>query len=411
MRQKTKKIIEISVVGLICFFIIALPLVAGTKSYPLTVIEGNSMYPYLQNGDLVYYTKIDASNIPNGTLIVFTQSNTGMSLLDGLINPVVIHRVIDQVIQADGTAYYRTKGDNNELADSALVKQDHVLGSASSSIPKVGLILLFLKSPQGLITVIGFIVIGYLSIYEFNRRQEKKKNAFIGAVAQRALNGEISNELFKKIESIVKYADNLEENGLTDHDSFALAEWVKKDGIEQKWKIQTVKCNQSPSNAIKITGDKDWSITLCEDYKAPKEISITNEIEQKITSDKFNVLLLEAIDETFDSIGVTFKENNYRHLEKEFTIKKEEIPLRIDDFTFALETLLGQAAKHVEELIIEYLDTKIKCNTDRETAERNLQDHIKLLKRTLELDNEKIRKEENNKYPIIQHTTKTNSDQ
>ena len=208
----TKKRIGIILLVVIFSGLVLLPLSADTSSYPLAIVDGSSMYPTLQNGDIVYFHSVaNASSIANGTIIVFVQGNTG-SLFDGLVRPVVIHRVVGEVIQADGYVNYVTKGDNNDVNDPFLTRSDHVLGIASQSIPKVGLLILFLKSPQGLIATIGIISLAYLSMYEIDRKNDKKKEKFLGSLAKKVLNGYLSNEQFRKLELAVNTLTSLSGN-------------------------------------------------------------------------------------------------------------------------------------------------------------------------------------------------------
>ena len=114
----TKKKLELLLIVLVVLGIILLPVYARTGSYPLAIVTGISMYPTLQNGDIVYYhSATDAANIPNGTIIVFVQDNAGNSFLDGLVRPVVIHRIVGEITQGDGQKCYETKGDNNDVKD------------------------------------------------------------------------------------------------------------------------------------------------------------------------------------------------------------------------------------------------------------------------------------------------------
>jgi hypothetical protein len=117
-------------------------------------------------------------------------------------------------VQADGTICYQTKGDNNNLIDPSLVKQDHVLGELSQTIPKVGLALLFVQSPQGLIAIIGMITIVYLSSFESKRREDKTRKALVGVLAEKTLNGALSYELFQKFEMSINYYNEIDRNQL-----------------------------------------------------------------------------------------------------------------------------------------------------------------------------------------------------
>lgn len=73
----------------------------------LGTIEGPSMEPLFQTGDLVVIIKSELNNIKPGDIIVFRKKNE---------NGFVIHRVI-QVINLRNATYYVTKGDNNSLPD------------------------------------------------------------------------------------------------------------------------------------------------------------------------------------------------------------------------------------------------------------------------------------------------------
>lgn len=75
--------------------------------------------------------------------------------------------------------------------------------------------------------------------------------------------------------------------------------------------------------------------------------------KQKTPKEKFNSAITETIDESFSSFSNLDKEAAYRHLEKDFKIKKEEIPLKIEGFADAIEQMFGIASKLVEIRMIE----------------------------------------------------------
>jgi len=77
---------------------------------------------------------------------------------------------------------------------------------------------------------------------------------------------------------------------------------------------------------------------------------------------KFETILLEAIDEAFSILGERVKVSLYFHLEDKFTIPKQDIPYRIDDFSDTLEQIFGAAATSIQILIMKKLNEKITCN-------------------------------------------------
>jgi signal peptidase I len=236
--------------------IAALPLFAGTRSYPLTVVEGNSMEPNLHNGDLVYYT--GGGKISKGTVIVFAQDNSGNPLLSGLTEPIVIHRVVAIVVDADGLMYYVTKGDNNDFNDSR-VRFDRVLGVEMLVVPRVGLAFLFLKSPQGLIAVVGLIVVFYLSLYQTKAWKDKKKAAFMGQLAQRTLNGEVPEDLYRKFELATQNIEHVDPEKIEDASGRALASWLKSS-LEGTFKIITVRCEGCQNRSVVFEGQKQMML-------------------------------------------------------------------------------------------------------------------------------------------------------
>lgn len=74
----------------------------------------------------------------------------------------------------------------------------------------------------------------------------------------------------------------------------------------------------------------------------------------------FEQLLLQAIDEGLSSLGESSKQAIYYHLEKSFTIKKEEIPNKIEPFEDALKRIFGIGADFIETLIMKRLTEKVE---------------------------------------------------
>ncbi|MCW4002697.1 MAG: signal peptidase I [Candidatus Bathyarchaeota archaeon] len=250
----TRRFVEAVILLVVVVLILALPLFAGTKSYPLTVVEGNSMSPTLQNGDLVYYTSC-GGKVENGSLIVFYQDNSGNPLLSDLTRSVVIHRVVNVTVGEDGLLYYKTKGDNNNVMDAGLIRFDSVLGVKALVIPKVGFAFLFLKSPQGLISLVSLVVISYLSIYESKLWKDKKKAAFLGQLAQKTLNKEVPEDFYRKVELAVQNIESLDHTKLEDADARALATWLK-GSLGSDCKIHTVQCEKCHNRTVVLEGPK-----------------------------------------------------------------------------------------------------------------------------------------------------------
>ncbi len=259
-----KRKIEIILLVALIAPVVSLPFIMGTQTYPIAVVNGVSMYPHLQNGDLVFFKMPSNPNdIPNGTIIVYEQSGTGMSLLNELAKPVVIHRIIQITQEGNGTVEYTTKGDNNLVADPLPVPSGHVLGVPVLIIPRAGLILIFLESPQGLVAIIGFMAIYYLGKQETKTKSEEKKTNFLGALAQMSLNDDIPDRIFKKYELAVKYLEALKIDELKDGRIIALTDWLKRGALDKSWKLGITKCPRCGSEAHFFEGKGNLLLTIC----------------------------------------------------------------------------------------------------------------------------------------------------
>jgi hypothetical protein len=73
----------------------------------------------------------------------------------------------------------------------------------------------------------------------------------------------------------------------------------------------------------------------------------------------FSKILLLAVDESLSSLGDSPKQAILFHLETSFKIKKEQIPIQLDEFKNALEAIFGPGACYIEKLIVRNLHEKL----------------------------------------------------
>jgi len=74
----------------------------------------------------------------------------------------------------------------------------------------------------------------------------------------------------------------------------------------------------------------------------------------------FERILLEAVDEGLSSLGESSKVAVYFHLQKNFNVRKEEIPCNVEAFAEAMEKIFGQGATFLEILIMKRLHEKVR---------------------------------------------------
>lgn len=129
--QKIATVVEI-VIGVLLLTLIALVLL---DYITLAVVEGTSMEPTLQSGDLVIVIKrVSLRDIEVGDIVVYRRGGT-----------LIIHRVIR--IEGDTLI---TKGDNNWLPDPPVKFQSVIgkvleLGDNVVKVPLVGYLTLFAR--------------------------------------------------------------------------------------------------------------------------------------------------------------------------------------------------------------------------------------------------------------------------
>jgi hypothetical protein len=80
------------------------------------------------------------------------------------------------------------------------------------------------------------------------------------------------------------------------------------------------------------------------------------------TKEAFCMLLEDAIDEAFSSIGESPRKAIYMYLKNSFGISKQEIPYKLNDFSDALEKIFGPGARTLEILFIKNIQAKARID-------------------------------------------------
>lgn len=127
--------------------------IADFMGYKPFIVMSGSMETTINIGDLVIVKKVNSSSIHAGDIIAFKNGNI-----------VISHRV-KEVINDSGIYKFKTKGDNNNVADDFIVSSDAIEGIFVNKIPGLGSILLFLGKPIGLLMVILVIIIVSTALY------------------------------------------------------------------------------------------------------------------------------------------------------------------------------------------------------------------------------------------------------
>ena len=113
------------------------------------VVMSGSMLPTIQVNDIVVTKKVPEEKLEVGDIITFISPDTRFGGIS------VTHRIIEKYYdESIGSYSYRTKGDNNNIADSVLVPNKNILGKVILKVPKLGYLQDILSSKGGLIIVV-----------------------------------------------------------------------------------------------------------------------------------------------------------------------------------------------------------------------------------------------------------------
>jgi signal peptidase len=107
---------------------------AGVFSIYPSVIATGSMKPMINSGDITLNKRVNTDSLNIGDIIQFKR--------EGIL---ISHRIVD-LVENNNKVYFKTKGDNNSIADAEFVAPEQVKGKVIKTIPKAGWVTLFIKS-------------------------------------------------------------------------------------------------------------------------------------------------------------------------------------------------------------------------------------------------------------------------
>lgn len=111
------------------------------------VVLTGSMLPEIEPSDVVVTKKVKEEKLKVGDIVTFYTTDPRFA---GII---VTHRIVE-ILPTNNGYEYRTKGDNNNTTDSALIDYDDMVGKVILKIPKLGYVQTFLATKGGWIFVI-----------------------------------------------------------------------------------------------------------------------------------------------------------------------------------------------------------------------------------------------------------------
>jgi signal peptidase I len=154
--------------GLVVLGILAATIGPRFLPYQALIVRSGSMSPTIPTGSIVFYTKIPASKVKVGDVIVFNKP--------GSANEKVTHRVF-RIGRGPTGLYAITKGDANGTPDDWQVPLAGTGWIARFHVPSAGYALVYLQSTLArlLLLVIPAILLGAITLYEI--WQERARGA------------------------------------------------------------------------------------------------------------------------------------------------------------------------------------------------------------------------------------------
>lgn len=139
-------------VGVTTFLLQAFPGVVGADHS--LIVKSGSMEPTIQTGSVIFITEGQAERANEGDVITFTDDGGNL----------ITHRVVEKHT-SETSLRLVTKGDNNDVRDSAPVYKDEyvgkvmaielpVVGQLLATIPHLGRLVAFAESPVGFMTML-----------------------------------------------------------------------------------------------------------------------------------------------------------------------------------------------------------------------------------------------------------------
>ena len=147
---------------------------------PMVVVT-DSMSPTIKGGDMVIDRKTAPEDVKVGDIISFFDPTNARNEI------VITHRVV-RIEEENGSYRYFTKGDANNTEDGVPVPDSRLVGVYRVTIPLLGKIVLFMRTPAGILLTVILPIIGVTAYGLVRRRkwEKEQKKALAAAEANGA---------------------------------------------------------------------------------------------------------------------------------------------------------------------------------------------------------------------------------
>ncbi len=160
-------------VALVGFFavLMAATTLSGLFGFNSVIVLSGSMEPILRVGDIVMTRDVDPTTVGVGDVVTYRVGKL-----------LVTHRIIRVVDTLQGRQF-EVKGDNNSTPDGTLVAEERVVAKVAFDLPKMGYLVNFAHSPNGL-TIFIILPAVILALMWYRERQGKKARSQMSPIPQ-----------------------------------------------------------------------------------------------------------------------------------------------------------------------------------------------------------------------------------
>lgn len=134
---------------------------------PMVVVT-ESMKPTINGGDMIIDKKVNPEDVQVGDIISFFDPTRKDHDI------VVTHRV-KAVNRENGNITFRTKGDANSIVDPVEIPASELVGVYQKTIPVLGPVVLFMKTPIGVLVSVILPILAILTYDLIRRKKEEER--------------------------------------------------------------------------------------------------------------------------------------------------------------------------------------------------------------------------------------------
>lgn len=135
---------------------------SGVFNRNVLIVESGSMSPSVKTGDVVVVRNVSQqqrASLQTGDVVTFKAANNQTKL--------ITHRIIAVRHMPSGETFYTTKGDANEVQDSALLTPERVVGEVEFRVPRLGYAITSFDNPEVVLRLIASLALLAFAAFMF----------------------------------------------------------------------------------------------------------------------------------------------------------------------------------------------------------------------------------------------------